>query len=65
MALAGQLDAIVGIRIEIDRIEAKSKLSQNRAPEDFDSVTTEFDRLGKAGLARRMRDLAARQDKMP
>lgn len=53
MALAGQLDVIVGIRIEIDRIEAKSKLSQNRAPEDFDSVTTEFDRLGKAEPERR------------
>ena len=63
--MAGQLEAIVGIRIEIDRIEAKSKLSQNRAPGDFDSVTAEFDRLGKAGLARRMRDLAARQDRMP
>ena len=63
--MAGQLQAIVGVRIEIDRIEAKSKLSQNRAPEDFDSVTAEFDRLGKSALARRMRDLATRRDKTP
>ena len=39
--------------------------SQNREPEDFDSVTAEFDRLGKTGLARRMGDLAARRDKTP
>ena len=63
--MAGQLQAIVGVRIEIDRIEAKSKLSQNRAPEDFDSVTAEFDRLGKSALERRMRDLATRRDKTP
>ena len=33
--MAEQLDAIVGISIAVDRVEAKSKLSQNRAPEDF------------------------------
>ena len=50
-----QLQAIVGMRIEIDRVEAKSKLSQNRAPEDFDAVTDRLDQLGRDDLARRMR----------
>lgn len=59
-----QLQAIVGMRIEIDRVEAKSKLSQNRAPEDFDAVTDRLDQLGRDDLARRMRGLgAARQTK--
>lgn len=53
-----QLQAIVGIRIDIDRLEAKSKLSQNRAPEDFDSVTKELGDRDRPDLARRMRDLA-------
>ena len=53
-----QLDAIVGISIAVDRIEAKSKLSQNRAPEDFDPVTKELGDRDRPDLARRMRDLA-------
>ena len=36
--LAGQLRAIVGIEIRIERIEAKSKLSQNRPPADAAAV---------------------------
>ena len=38
--IAGQLKAIVGISIVIDRIEAKSKLSQNRTPADVAGVVT-------------------------
>lgn len=34
----GQLRAIVGISLEITRIEAKAKLSQNRPPADVDGV---------------------------
>jgi transcriptional regulator len=34
----GQLRAIVGIELEITRIEAKAKLSQNRPPADVDGV---------------------------
>ena len=56
--MAEQLDAIVGISIAVDRVEAKSKLSQNRAPEDFDSVTKELADRDRPDLARRMRDLA-------
>jgi transcriptional regulator len=34
----GQLRAIVGIEVEITRVEAKAKLSQNRPPADIDGV---------------------------
>jgi transcriptional regulator len=36
--IAGQLRAIVGLELRITRIEAKSKLSQNRPAEDIDGV---------------------------
>ena len=43
--VAGQLRAIVGLELQITRIEAKAKLSQNRPPADVDGVV--------AGLAAR------------
>jgi transcriptional regulator len=36
--LAGQLRAIVGLELQITRIEAKAKYSQNRPPEDVEGV---------------------------
>lgn len=36
--VAGQLRAIVGVEVEITRIEAKAKLSQNRPAADVDGV---------------------------
>jgi transcriptional regulator len=36
--IEGQLRAIVGIELEITRIEAKAKLSQNRPPADVEGV---------------------------
>jgi transcriptional regulator len=36
--VAGQLRAIVGIEVEISRVEAKLKLSQNRSAADVDGV---------------------------
>ncbi|MEO5885861.1 MAG: FMN-binding negative transcriptional regulator [Candidatus Limnocylindrales bacterium] len=36
--IAGQLRAIVGVELMIDRLEAKSKLSQNRSDADIDGV---------------------------
>jgi transcriptional regulator len=36
--LAAMLGAIVGFRMTIERIDAKFKLSQNRAPEDREGV---------------------------
>ena len=38
--IEGQLRAIVGIELEITRIEAKAKLSQNRPATDVDGVIT-------------------------
>lgn len=38
-ALAAMLDAIVGFRLTIERIDAKLKLSQNRSVEDRERVT--------------------------
>ena len=56
--MAKQLNAIVGISIAVDRVEAKSKLSQKRAREAFDLVTKELVDRDRQDLARRMRDLA-------
>jgi transcriptional regulator len=36
--IAGQLRAIVGVEMRIERIEAKNKLSQNRTPQDRANV---------------------------
>lgn len=36
--IAGQLKAIVGVELVITRVEAKTKLSQNRTPADVDGV---------------------------
>lgn len=49
---------IVAFRIAVTRVIAKSKLSQNREPEDFDGVVRSFEERGKAGLAGRMRRLS-------
>jgi transcriptional regulator len=49
--IEGQLRAIVGIELEITRIEAKAKLSQNRPPADIDGVI--------AGLRERGDDASA------
>ena len=38
--IEGQLKAIVGLEVEIQRVEAKWKLSQNRSPEDVARVIT-------------------------
>lgn len=44
--LAGQLRAIVGLQLEVTRIEAKAKLSQNRTPEDVHGVIDGLDDAG-------------------
>lgn len=41
--ITGQLRAIVGIEVEIDRVEAKWKLSQNRSAEDVAGVIAGMD----------------------
>ncbi len=55
--LEAMLDNIVAFRIEIVRVQAKSKLNQNRADADFNAVTEEMTGRGKAGLAARMQGI--------
>jgi len=58
--VAGQLRAIVGIELKISRIEAKSKLSQNRPATDTDGVIAGLERDGEHAHAQAVR--AARPD---
>jgi transcriptional regulator len=54
--IAGQLRAIVGVEVLIDRVEGKFKLSQNRSEADIDGVIAGLDASGQPGLANAMRD---------
>ena len=59
--LAGMVEGIVGLEIDIERIDAKFKLSQNRPPGDRRNVIAELERGGDAGgaaLAATMRRFA-------
>lgn len=49
--LGGQLRAIVGLQLELTRIEAKAKLSQNRTPEDVRGVIDGLDEAGAERLS--------------
>jgi transcriptional regulator len=49
-----KLAEIVAIQFDIDRIEAKAKLGQNKAQSDFESVKNQMQSRGKVGLATRM-----------
>ena len=51
----GMIDNIVGFTISIDRIEAKSKLSQNREKVDYDAVADEMAARHRENLARVMK----------
>ncbi len=52
---AGQLRAIVGVEIAIERIEAKAKLSQNRSAEDVTGTIAGLAEAGQPALAEAMR----------
>ena len=54
------LAAIVGIEIEIVRLEGKAKLSQNRESRDLTGAAEQLHQLGQSALAARM--LASRGD---
>jgi transcriptional regulator len=54
--LQGQLRAIVGVEVLIDRVQAKAKMSQNRPEADLDGVVTGLRSDGRADVA----DLVAR-----
>ncbi|MCT9871364.1 FMN-binding negative transcriptional regulator [Paenarthrobacter aurescens] len=49
--IAGQLRAIVGVELLISRVEAKTKLSQNRAPADVDGVIAGLHAAGDSASA--------------
>lgn len=53
--LADLLSQIVGIEIELDRIEGKRKLSQNRDARDFNGTVSALEGRGHASLAAAMR----------
>jgi transcriptional regulator len=59
----GQLRAIVGLELRITRVEAKLKLSQNRADDDVDGVVAGLHGRGDHRSAEAV--LAARRDRMP
>ncbi len=50
--------AIIGIEIDVTRVIAKSKLSQNRETGDFDSVVAQLERGGSKELASAMRRIS-------
>lgn len=54
------LAQITPFEILVDEVEAKSKLSQNRVLDDFDSVGSELEHSGQQELARRMGRLKVR-----
>jgi transcriptional regulator len=49
--IEGQLRAIVGVELEITRIEAKAKLSQNRTPADVEGVIAGLRERGDKEMA--------------
>ena len=53
----GQLRAIVGVELLIDRIEAKSKLSQNRSDADIEGTIAGLEADGERGVSAAMRRL--------
>jgi transcriptional regulator len=56
--IEGQLRAIVGVELLIDRIEAKAKLSQNRSDADVEGVIAGLDAVGQTDMAREMRKVS-------
>ena len=52
--MAQMIDAIIGIEIDVSRVVAKSKLSQNREAGDFDSVIAHLEQAGSLELATAM-----------
>lgn len=55
--LMGLLDDLLVLEIQIHKIEAQSKLSQNREAQDFDAVIDKLHNRGKHVLADKMADL--------
>ena len=58
--LTEKLAQIVAFHLQVDRIEAKSKLNQNRSAADIAGVASAVEARGNAALARAMREGAPR-----
>ena len=52
-----QLQGIVGLEIEIEQIQCKYKLSQNRQQQERTDVADQLENLGELSLAAAMKDL--------
>ena len=55
--IAGQLKAIVGVEVLIDRVEGKWKLSQNRSDADIVGTIEGLEATGERDVSSAMRDL--------
>jgi transcriptional regulator len=55
--IEGQLRAIVGVEVVLDRVQGKWKLSQNRSDADIEGVIDGLEALGERGVSAAMRDL--------
>ena len=55
-----KLDEIVGIEFHINRLEAKSKLSQNREKSDYTAVMIKMGEMQLVGMNKRMKSLEER-----
>jgi transcriptional regulator len=55
--IAGQLRAIVGVELTIDRVEGKFKLSQNRSDEDIAGAIDGLEAVGERDVSGAMRAL--------
>lgn len=61
--ITGQLRAIVGVQLQISRIEAKFKLSQNRSAGDVDGVIEGLGEEDRSDMADAVRTAAAGLDR--
>ena len=60
--IAGQLRAIVGVEVVIDRVEGKSKLSQNRSDADIEGAIRGLEAAGERHVSAAMRALGRGPD---
>jgi transcriptional regulator len=60
--IAGQLKAIVGVEILIDRVEGKWKLSQNRSVADMTGAIEGLEALGENDVSAVMREVVVRRE---
>ena len=58
--IGGQLKAIVGVEVVIDRVQGKWKLSQNRSDEDIAGTIGGLEARDEHGISAAMRDLPPR-----